>query len=247
MTRTFWGAAAVALVAAVPAASLAQETTTQDAGTTTYGQVAGQGDALFELQPGTVVVFVPETGLLYQVPVTIATEVCPDIDDAYLVSDFQGTTEVVCEVPAAVAEERDFDSFPNAPRGDGASDDGSDDMTGDDAMDDDADGAGAEAGTGADAGTVGVGDDMTPDEATDDATGGTTDDATDAADDATDDGAADAAPAAGADAATGTGADAGADTTTGTDAGAGAETTTGTDAGGASGGASGEAGTGTGN
>ena len=68
---------------------------------------------LYELRPGTVLVLVPETGVTYQLPVTLAVEVCPDIDEAYLVSDFQGTTEVVCEVPETVAVEYDFESRGN--------------------------------------------------------------------------------------------------------------------------------------
>jgi hypothetical protein len=107
---------------------------------------------LFQVVPGTAVVFSPDTGLYYQVPVNFAYEICPDIDQAYLVTDFAGTTEVVCEVDAATVEERDFTGFAWARDNDN---DGEADERGEAAMDDDGDDpadGGADAGADADAG-----------------------------------------------------------------------------------------------
>ena len=115
-------------------------------------QEAGGDGGRFEPVPGTVVVVVPETEVTYQIPVSLAAEVCPEIDDAYLATDFEGTTEVVCEVPESVAVENDFAALPNGVEGD---DDGT--------TVDEATGAGADAagGTGVDAET-GAGTDAAP-------------------------------------------------------------------------------------
>lgn len=190
---------------------------------------------LYELRPGTVLVLVPETGVTYQLPVTLAVEVCPDIDEAYLVSDFQGTTEVVCEVPEAVATEYDFESRANDDDDDAAvaptettppelEPAGIDAETGDDgqdAVDDGVTGTDGEV----DAGT-GTGTDIGTDAGTD----------VDAGDDAGVDAGVDAGTDAGADAGTGVdagddaagaddaGTDAGGDDAGGDDAGSGGDT-----------------------
>jgi len=96
MTRLKCGAAVAALMTSQALPVLAQDEAAQP---------------LYELQPGTVVILVPETGLTYQLPVTVAVEVCPDIDEAYLVSDFEGTTGGGSEIRETVSAEYDFESL----------------------------------------------------------------------------------------------------------------------------------------